>query len=147
MKNVKLYNVIFPMWMWFLVPTVWLISIPANFIIDSLVLLLGMGMLKMADKKMFYRKNILKIYLFGFLADFIGVAFLFLTVAVLDWSTMGDDLYLTIPALILSGACIFIFNYFISLRKYDKKTRRTLALLFAIATAPYTFLIPTGWLY
>ena len=147
MKKVKLYNVIFPVWMLFLVPAVWLISVPANFLIDSLVLFLGMCMLKMADKKVFYKKNILKFYLFGFLADFVGVAFLFLTVAVLDWSTMGDDLYLTIPALMLSAVCIFFFNYVITLRMYDKKTRRFLAVFFAIATAPYTFLIPTAWLY
>ena len=147
MKKVKLYNVIFPVWMLFLVPAVWLIAIPANFLIDSLVLFLGMCMLKMTDKKVFYKKNILKFYMFGFLADFVGVAFLFLTVAVLDWSTMGDDLYLTIPALMLSAVCIFFFNYVVTLRMYDKKTRRFLAVFFAIATAPYTFLIPTAWLY
>ena len=96
---------------------------------------------------MFYRKNILKVFLFGFLADFIGIAFLFLTVAVLELSTKGDDLYLTAPATVLSGVCIFLFHYFISFRKCDQKVRRCLSLTFAIATAPYTFMLPSAWIY
>ena len=60
---------------------------------------------------------------------------------------MGDDLYLTLPALVISAALIFVFNYFITLRKYDIKMRLKLALTFAVITAPYTFLIPSSWLY
>ena len=55
-KNNKLYNIIFPVWMLWLFPIVWLIVIPGNFIIDSLVLLANMYVLKISNKKEFYKK-------------------------------------------------------------------------------------------
>lgn len=36
-KDMKLYNVIFPIWMLFFLPPVRLVVLPANFVIDSLV--------------------------------------------------------------------------------------------------------------
>ena len=60
---------------------------------------------------------------------------------------MGDELYITLPALIISAVLIFIFNYFITFKKHDKKLKLKLALTFAIVTAPYTFLVPSSWLY
>ena len=98
----KLYNVLFPVWMLMMFPGMWLIILPGNFIIDSLVLLITMKILNYADKKMFYKKHILM---------------------------------------------IFIFNYFITFKKLDKKERLRLSLIFAIITAPYTYLIPTSWIY
>ena len=65
MKNknsVKLYNVLFPFWMLLLFPQMWLVILPGNFIIDSLVLIIGMSALKIADKKQWYKKHILKIF-------------------------------------------------------------------------------------
>ncbi len=147
MKNIKLYNVIFPVWLLLIVPTVWLIVLPGNFLIDSALLIGAMYALKMQDKKIFYKKTIWKAYLFGLLADVIGSAFLFVTVMLLDLSTTGDDLYLTIPAVIISGVCIFLFDYFVSFKNSEKPVRLRLALTFAVVTAPYTFLIPTTWIY
>ena len=60
---------------------------------------------------------------------------------------MGDELYLTLPAILLSAAMIFILNYYITFKKVDRKTRLTLSIIFSVVTAPYTFLIPTSWLY
>ena len=40
--RVKLYNVLFPVWMLMMFPGMWLIILPGNFIIDSLVLLITM---------------------------------------------------------------------------------------------------------
>ena len=145
-KGIRLYNVIFPFWMLILLPVTWLIAIPANFAIDSLVLIIAMHILKMKNKALIYQKCILKVFLFGFLADIIGAGLLFLALY-FNWSTMGDELYLTIPALIISGVLIFVFDYFFSFKKISKENRFKLALTFAIATAPYTFLIPTEWMY
>lgn len=145
-KNVKLYNVLFPFWMLVLFPIMWLIILPGNFIIDSLVLLFSMKFLKVEEKKLFYKKNILKIFAFGMISDIIGAAFLFLML-VTEISTMGDELYFTIPALIISAVMIYIFNYYITFKKQDKVLRHKMALTFAVVTAPYTFLIPTTWLY
>lgn len=145
-KNVKLYNVLFPFWMLILFPVMWLIILPGNFIIDSLVLLFSMKFLKVEEKKQFYKKNILKIFAFGMLSDVIGSAFLFVML-ITEVSSMGDEIYITIPAIIISAVLIYVFNYFFTFKKAEVNFRRKMSLIFAIVTAPYTFLIPTTWLY
>lgn len=146
-NTVKLYNVLFPFWMLLLFPQVWLIVLPGNFIIDSLVLLISMLILKIAEKKQWYKKYIVKIYAFGMLSDVIGSAYMLLMMTVFEVGNMGDELYLTLPALVISAVLIFVFNYFVTFRKTDKKIRIRMSLIFAIVTAPYTFLVPSSWLY
>ena len=60
---------------------------------------------------------------------------------------MGDELYITLPGLLIAAALIFVFNYFITFRKADKKLRLWMPVIFAVFTAPYTFLTPSAWLY
>lgn len=146
-KTTKLYNILFPIWMLWMFPLTWLIIIPGNFIIDSLVLIISMIILKIDDKKIFYKKNILKVYLFGMLADIIGALLIFFMFFVLQIGVSSDELYLTIPGVLLSSIMIFVFNYFITFKKLDKKNKLKLSLIFAIITAPYTFLIPISWIY
>ena len=81
------------------------------------------------------------------LADVIGAAYMLLMMAGFEVGNMGDELYLTLPALIISAALIFVFNYFITFRKAEKKLRLQFSLIFTIITAPYTFLVPSSWLY
>ena len=145
-KDVKLYNVLFPFWFLMLIPSTWIIVLPGNFLIDSLVLLICMKCLHVENKKTFYKKHIWKIFAFGLLSDLIGSGLLFLAL-VMEWSMMGDELYITFPAMVISAICIYLFNYFVTFRKDDKHIRFKMALTFAIATAPYTFLIPSSWLY
>ena len=149
MKNsdIKLYNVLFPFWMLLLFPQMWAIVLPGNFIIDSIVLIISMFALKMTEKKQFYKRHIFQIWGFGMLSDIIGAAYMFLLMWAFEVGSMGDELYLTIPALIISAILIFVLNYFITFRKSDKVLRMKLALIFTIVTAPYTFLIPSSWLY
>ena len=146
-KDVKLYNVLFPFWMILLFPQIWLIVLPGNFIIDSLVLLVSLLILKIADKKQWYKKYIFKIFSFGLLSDIVGSAYMLLMTVVFQVGSMGDELYLTVPALIIAAVLIFVFNFFITFRKVDNTTRLKLSLIFAIVTAPYTFLVPSSWLY
>lgn len=146
-KDVRLYNVLFPMWMLVTLPYVWYIVIPGNFIIDSLVLIIAMKVLKMEDRKAFYKKHILPVFGFGFLADILAAVPMWLGVYLELGGTYGDSPLLTVPGVILAAVLIFVFNYFISFRKCEKPLRKKLALTFAIATAPYTFLIPSSLLY
>ena len=146
-KDIKLYNVLFPFWMLMLFPQVWLIVLPGNFIIDSLVLLLGMIFLKVEERKQYYKQNIFKIFWIGILSDVLGSAFMLIMMIVFEVGHMGDDLYLTIPALVISAVSIFILNYFFTFRNDNAKLRLKMALIFAIVTAPYTFLVPSSWLY
>ena len=146
-NDVKLYNVLFPFWMILLFPQIWLIVLPGNFIIDSIVLIISMTLLKIANKKQWYKRHIIKIYLFGMLSDIIGAGYMLLLMTVFDVGRMGDELYLTAPALVISSVLIFILNYFITFKKSDKLLRLKLSIIFALVTAPYTFLIPSSWLY
>lgn len=81
------------------------------------------------------------------LSDIIGAAYMFLLMLVFEVGRMGDELYLTIPALIISAVLIFVLNYFVTFKKTDKALRLNLSLIFAVVTAPYTFLVPSSWLY
>ena len=81
------------------------------------------------------------------LSDIIGAAYMFLLMLVFGVGSMGDELYLTIPALIISAVLIFVLNYFVTFKKTDKALRLNLSLIFAVVTAPYTFLVPSSWLY
>lgn len=146
-NDVKLYNILFPFWMILLFPQIWLIVLPGNFIIDSIVLIISMILLKIADKKQWYKRHIIKIYLFGMISDIIGAGYMLLLVTVFDVGRMGDELYLTAPALVISSVLIFILNYFITFKKSDKLLRLKLSIIFALVTAPYTFLVPSSWLY
>ena len=146
-KDVKLYNVLFPMWFLMLIPVVWLVVLPGNFLIDSIVLLIAMKCMQIQERKTFYKKHILWIFGFGLLSDLVGSAFMFLTAYVLELGTYGDELYLTIPAILIAAVCIFLLNYFVTFRKLDKEQAKKLALTYAIATAPYTFLIQSSWIY
>lgn len=139
----KLYNVLFPIWLLFLVPTVWLIAIPTNFIIDSIVLLISMKVLKIEDKKDFYLKHIFFVFLFGFLSDMLG-ALMLLTITVIFQNITGLELWLALIGVLVACFFIFFFNYSFTFRKLEEKQRKELALIFAIFTAPITFLIPTS---
>ena len=146
-KDIKLYNVLFPFWMLLLFPQTWLIVLPGNFVIDSLVLIISMFLLKIPDKKQYYKRHILKIYGFGMLSDIVGSAYMLLLVIVFQVGKMGDEPYLTIPALIISAVLIFVLNYFVTFKNTDKALRLKLSVIFAIVTVPYTFLVPSSWLY
>ena len=145
-KGTKLYNVLFPLWMLMLFPQVWLIVLPGNFIIDSLVLIISLFVLKISDKKSKYKKYILKIYGFGMLSDVLGSAFMLILVFC-GFGRMGDELYITLPGLLIAAALNFVFNYFITFRKAVNKLRLWMPVIFAVFTAPYTFLTPSAWLY
>ncbi len=146
-KDMRIYNVLFPFWMLMLFPVTWLVVIPGNFVIDSLVLIAAMFIFKLADKKAFFKKHILKVYLFGMLSDIAGAGLMLIMMLGFELGHMGDELYMTVPALLLSAALIFVFNYKVSFKDCERPFRLKMALIFTVVTAPYTFLIPSSWLY
>ena len=146
-KDVRLYNVLFPFWMILMFPWMWLVVLPGNFLIDSLVLIVMMAVLKISEKKQFYKHHIFQIFGFGMLSDIVGAAFMLFLMLVFELGSMGDEPYLTVPALFISAALIFVFNYFVTFRKIDKKQRFLMATVYTVVTAPYTFLVPSSWLY
>lgn len=145
-KDMKLYNVLFPLWMLMFFPITWIVVLPGNFLIDSAVLLIALKVFKVTEIKEWYKKYILKIFIFGLVADVIGCAWMLLMV-ILEIGNMGDEFYITIPAMLISCVMIYVFNFFITFKKVENPLRKKLALTFAIATAPITFLVPSAWLY
>ncbi len=146
-KETRLYNIFFPIWMILLMPTAWILALPINFVVDSIVILISMRAMRIADKKTLYKKSILKVWIFGFVADIIGALCILGAMYFFRLDIRGDELFLTIPALLVAAIFIFIFNYAISFKSYEKGTRLRMALNLAIFTAPYTFLIPLNWIY
>lgn len=171
MKNkssIKIYNLIFPIWLLWLFPLTWIVVLPGNFIIDSLVLLLTLKVLKINDKKNIYKKTILKVWGFGFLSDFIGTVIMLvpelissnIPASFRDWWYKNlsspvsyspfDSIYSIIwvvVSIIITSFFIYLFNYKISFKKLDIEeiSKKKLALSLAIFTAPYLFLLPTMW--
>lgn len=133
MKTTKLYNVMFPIWFLFIFPAVWLIIIPANFIIDSLVILITLKYLHYPKPSEIWKSKIWVIWLFGFIADILGallVIGLYL-VSVEIFPNLGAELIyfpgtclVAIPGVALAGMLIYFLNKKISFRKLYWMKRR-----------------------
>ncbi len=169
-NNFKLYNVIFPIWLLWLFPMTWIVVLPANFIIDLIVVVLTLRFLKVQNIKSITKPIILKVWIFGFVSDFIGTLLMLLSNIIdFDYNTsLGEwwydniknavsyNPYRSIYAVIWVRLCvaitaiaIYLFNYKLVLKKssLEDSQKKKLALSLAIFTAPYTFLIPTMWFY
>ena len=164
-KEVKLYNILLPIWILIFCPTwLWLILIPANYLIDRLVLRWSLG--AMPDKGAFCRKHTWKICLAGFFSDFIGAAIMFavfLLSSGVDSHPILEDLsygigfnpFSSVLALIVvllsiavSGQCIYLIDRKI-LKKagLDPEQAKKSAVRLALITAPYLYLFPSVLLY
>lgn len=168
MKEVKLYNIIFPIWLLIFFPPIIFITLAGNFVIDSLVILACVSIFKLAinseERKSFYKNSIIKVWLFGFLADIIGAAILFILgiwgeyfglsyelVSAIDFDPFSNPLAVMVIvfAMLVSALFIFLYNYKITFRELikDNSVRFKVALTIAIVTMPWTFLLPTKWFY
>ena len=161
MKTTKLYNVMFPIWLLWLFPLTWIIILPGNFIIDLLVVVLTMKHLKVEEVKGRARAVIFRVWIMGFVADFIGcVGMFFFNLVEVEWITnefiaalnynpfhhIGAFLWTTF-CVIVTGFIIYRFNYSWCLKKAQLADleRKKVALAMAIFTAPYMFYLPTEW--
>ena len=170
--RISLHNVIFPIWMLWLYPLTWLYILPANFIIDSAVLLLAVKFLKIREWKQIYKRSVVKIWIFGFLADIVG-SVMMLAVLLMDslldsespvgqwWyknltNSVTYDPFSNIYAFLWTTVCvaasaflIYLFHVKFSFRKLpiEQALKRKLALALAVFTAPYLFYLPTFWFY
>ncbi len=164
MKKDKLYNVIFPVWLIFIMPPIILFVIPANFIIDSLVLIIALKLLKVTDCFKKYKSAILKVWGYGFLVDIFGSALLLLTqfmefsefwydnlIAPIASNPFSKPLALVYALVVVAicGFLIYFGNYRLTLKKtnLDNKQKKFVSLLLAVITAPYLFLLPTSLFY
>lgn len=162
-----LYNVLFPIWLLVFFPSyLWLILIPANYLIDRIVLRWSLG--DMSDKNLFCRKNTWKICLAGFLGDFVGSIALFFASQLLSGlggkrfsflQMAGEGIMfdpftnilavlVVIAAIALSAVCIYkLDKSILGKTELDPEQIARAAIRLAIFTAPYVYLIPTRLFY
>lgn len=159
-RDIKLYNLIFPMWSIYffglLFPAFLLILLPANFLVDSLVLLLLFQWLKLPEKKAWYQKTILKTWGFGFLADFLASGIFWILSEGLSAVFQNTDVNLYLPyssipsflfttaAVLLAGIFIYIFQRKFVWKKLalEEGQKKKIALGMAVLTAPYLMYLP-----
>jgi len=163
-NEVRLYNVIFPLYFILYFPNpFWVIAIPLNYVIDSLVLRLGLKLCRIyenkEERKQFINSTAWKLCIAGFTADFLGVLFLmyfpqlFLPeqlareIASAQFTSpfvSSNVLAVFLAAVVFSGICIYLIDRWILKKQgLDAKTAGKIALLLAVLTAPYLMLCPT----
>ena len=169
-KQVKLYNVLFPVWLLWLFPQMLLIVLPGNLAIDCLVLFCALSALKHTQKGAVLKQLWWKFWLLGFAADLVGTAWMFSTLLpslltggnsanspALRWweqTMLGSPMLRpwthpltflwTLAGVAIAGACIYFFDKR-AMKKCELLTDRekhVIALAMAVATAPWLFFWP-----
>ena len=156
-RSIRLYNVMFPIWFFFFLPPIWLVMLPVNFGVDTLVLMLSARKQQVEDRKALWKKHILPVWGIGFLSDLIGAGLVFLIYLVVAESPLVDTwmnpvyfpgtCIISLPGVVLAGFAIYWLNRKLTFRKseLDAAVIHKLCLHLAIFTAPYTMLIPLYW--
>ena len=163
----KIYNILLPIWLIIFFPSwLWLLLIPANYLIDRIVLMWSLG--DMPEKGLFCRNHNWKICLAGFASDYAGAILLFALNQLMFG--MNDDvnsfiskaadglmlnpfsnvlsLVIMIAAIVLSTVCIYKLDKSILTKAgLDIDQAKKSAIRLAIITAPYVYLIPSEWFY
>ena len=168
-NDFKTYNILLPIWMLVFFPSwAWLVLIPANYLIDRIVLRWSLG--DMADKGIFCRKHTWKICLAGFLSDFIGALIMFAVFmassAADSGSSEGSFLYkiaygvgfdpfgnvmgfvIVTVSIAIAGVAIYLLDRRILSRAgLSIEQAKKSALRLALITAPYLYYFPSELLY
>ena len=155
-NEVRLYNVLFPIWFFLLFPPIWVIMLVANFVVDSLVVYLSARRQGLPDRLSLWKKHILPVWGLGFASDLIGamvVVVLYFVWCGLDSMGIATEfnpilfpgtVLIALPGVILAGFMIYWLNRKLTFRKseLDPQAIHRLCLHLALWTAPYTMLIP-----
>ncbi|MDO4941795.1 MAG: hypothetical protein Q4E73_03010 [Lachnospiraceae bacterium] len=162
-KQVTLYNMLFPIWLIWMIPLtgIFPIVLIGNFVIDSLVIYFAMKFMKVEQIKENYKRSVLRIWIMGFLADVIGMLpMLFLMFNSNDeiYESIGyyvcynplknpAGFFFVIVCIVLAGICIYGFNKKIALKKtsLNLEQKKKAAIAMAVITAPYLYLLPFEW--
>lgn len=169
-RETKLYDVVLPIWLLWLLPRSLAVVIPVIFLLDFLVLFFEMKHLGIGGRREKLRTMLWKTWTLGLLGDLAGAAFLFLATEVPTNLKTGFGRwwyhYLTEPlsvnpfhsvfsifwaaaAVLLAGMAIYVFNWKVAFAKLkiQEEKKRQLAVSLALFTAPYLFLLPSSLLY
>ena len=171
-KDIRLYNVIFPIWFLIIWPTppAVLITLLGNLIIDCGVLYCTIRVLKHPQKKEVMKGLWYKFWYCGYLADIIGAGCMLL-IGEFPWifglrgsgfARFWDDtverimdnpfahplaLLVALLCIAISGALIYLLDKraMKNCELLDQRQKHLIALTMAIVTAPWLFLVPLYW--
>lgn len=149
-RDIKLYNVIFPLWAIFFFTPLIIIPLIGNLIIDGLVIYLTLLLKKTKLEWKKLRAIILKAWGIGFGSDLVGSVLLFTlsSNSIIDDYNPFANMLTTLAylfAILAAGIMIFWFNYRVLMGEgIERKTSLTVAITMGILTAPWLFLIPTN---
>lgn len=144
-----------------MVPFVWHIILPANFLIDTIVVLAALAVMKTGNIKNTYKQVIFKIWGLGFAADILGSICLMIMlgfandITQMKYRGLNYDptvypvgFVLVTISVIISGILIYVFNYYGHFKKLELEQgqKRKLALTLAVVTAPYLMYVPMDML-
>lgn len=152
-KEIRLYNILFPIWFFWILPTpALLIILLANFAVDSLVLYLAARTGGIEGRMPLWKKSIWRVWIIGFLSDLAGAA-LILGIWIMmervfrvSWALglFPATTLLSLPGVALAGVLIYFLNKRFSFTKcgLDPAHVHRLSLALAVFTAPYAMMIP-----
>lgn len=159
-KQIRLYNVILPIWLLLLFPQLLVFVVPGNLVVDCLVLLTALAALKHQGKAAVLKRLWWKFWLLGFAADAVGIAWMFLgwllylpfgdrwtdTVGHISHNAFAHPAAFlwTLAGTALAGVCIYFFDKK-AMAKCELLTGReghVIALTMAVVTAPWLFFVP-----
>lgn len=153
-----LHDVISPIFMFYFFPPLLGLAAAANLLIDTLVFFLA---IKFFSIHIAWRKALrmlVALWMIGLVADIGGSLFLTSIGTVsLKTKTRLIDYYsiysspvsilFFAAAVVLSGFIIYWLDLIYLKGHLSKKQATRIALIFALLAAPYSFLIPTSWIY
>lgn len=167
-RGVKLYNLILPLWLMLMIPSLyWLFTLPANFIVDLTVSAVALRLSGAREIKKALRTSIVHTWLWGFAADFAGTAMMLAPELARSFCDGGPfrvwldglardltinpavdptSLLWTLASIALSSFIIYRKNYNVCFRRAEltDKQRRCVSLALAVVTAPWFFFLSAG---
>lgn len=159
-KGIKLYNIFIPIWLIVALPPFLLVTLPVNYILDWIVVRISLKKQSILEYKKLARKLTWKVWIAGFLSDFVGIVLMFLvefipsgklakiltnTVSYNCFSNPLSFIYVVI-CICASSILIYILNLKICFKNINELSlheKKRLAKHLALWTAPYLFLLPT----
>lgn len=160
-NDVTLYNIIMPVWMFVVfIPQLLIVVLPANWLIDFLVLWLSMITLKIEHPAKTAWWVVWLTWIFGFIADAVGMFLMMLPAFWLDigresvfygisqaiynpFGSISAFLWTTF-CVVMTGVLIYVFNRKICVPKElsDEAQIKRVSLCMALFTTPYLFYFP-----
>ena len=136
-KNIKLYSAN-PWWIYFTFPLFILLILLGSFILNNIILIIGLFVFKIPDKIKVYKKTILKIWFFCILSNIILAIILWVFTESQLWAFF-DNFVSLIIVLLIPGTVAYLLNYLFTFNnlKISKLKKILFSLILAVFTSPY----------